>query len=75
MPKTTRRRFLKGAALTSGALVASPAIAQSNPEIKWRMPLFVPRPFVSYSGRVVFYLGWNTFGFFGIKLNFRSAPK
>jgi TRAP-type mannitol/chloroaromatic compound transport system substrate-binding protein len=45
MPRTTRRKFLTGTALASGALIASPAIAQSNPEVKWRMPLFVPRPF------------------------------
>lgn len=32
--------------------------------------LWVPRPFVSYSGkRVVWYAGWNTFGFFGFKFN------
>lgn len=45
MPATTRRRFLKGAVLTSGAAIATPAIAQGNPEVRWRMPLFVPRPF------------------------------
>jgi len=45
MPKTTRRKFLAATAAVSGAALASPAIAQANPEIKWRMPLFVPRPF------------------------------
>ena len=34
--------------------------------------LWVPRPFVSYAGtRVVWYAGWNTFGFFGVKFNLR----
>ena len=53
----------------------------SPPEIGWHWnvcyggDLWVPRPFVSYSGSIVFYLGWNTFGFFGFKLNFREAPK
>ena len=45
MPRATRRKFLTGTALASGALIATPAIAQSNPEVKWQMPLFVPRPF------------------------------
>ncbi len=31
--------------------------------------LWVPRPFISYSGRVVFQLGWQPSGFFGLKLN------
>jgi TRAP-type mannitol/chloroaromatic compound transport system substrate-binding protein len=43
--KTTRRKFLAGSALASGAVIASPALAQGNPEVKWRMPLFVPRSF------------------------------
>lgn len=38
----SRRRFL-GVAAAGGALVASPAIAQSSPVVKWRMPLFVPK--------------------------------
>jgi TRAP-type mannitol/chloroaromatic compound transport system substrate-binding protein len=39
-----RRRFLKGAAIAGTAsAVASPAIAQANPELKWRMPMFVPK--------------------------------
>ena len=39
-----RRRFLKGAALAGASTtVAAPAIAQSSPELKWRMPLFVPK--------------------------------
>jgi TRAP-type mannitol/chloroaromatic compound transport system substrate-binding protein len=45
---STRRSFIKGAAIvgTAGAAASAlpmPAIAQSMPEIKWRMPLFVPR--------------------------------
>ena len=39
----SRRRLLAGAAAASGAVIASPAIAQANPEVKWRMPLFVPK--------------------------------
>ncbi len=31
--------------------------------------LWVPRPFISYSGPVVFQLGWQPSGFFGLKLN------
>ena len=39
-----RRRFLKGAAIAGTATaVASPAIAQAYPELKWRMPMFVPK--------------------------------
>ncbi len=48
-----RRRFLKGAAVAGTATaVASPAIAQANPEIKWRMPLFVPKTVESVMGGV-----------------------
>ncbi|MGL4811707.1 MAG: twin-arginine translocation signal domain-containing protein, partial [Beijerinckiaceae bacterium] len=33
-----RRRFLKGSALVAaGSAIASPAIAQSAPEVKWRL--------------------------------------
>lgn len=38
----SRRGLLAGAA-AGGATIASPALAQANPEIKWRMPLFVPK--------------------------------
>lgn len=39
--RLSRRHVLAGSA--ASAVIASPAIAQSNPEIKWRMPLFVPK--------------------------------
>ena len=39
-----RRTFLKGGALTGAAtLVAAPAIAQSSPEIKWRLTSSFPK--------------------------------
>jgi len=43
-----RRKFLKGAALAGAGSVgaatfAAPAIAQSLPEIKWRMPTSFPK--------------------------------
>ncbi len=35
---THRRHFLKGTALAAaGSVVAAPAIAQSAPEVKWRL--------------------------------------
>jgi TRAP-type mannitol/chloroaromatic compound transport system substrate-binding protein len=41
---TPTRRALVGALAAGGAAtLASPAIAQSMPELKWRMPMFVPR--------------------------------
>ena len=42
--KAVSRRAFAGA-LTAGAAVsvAAPAIAQANPELKWRMPMFVPK--------------------------------
>ena len=44
MTTGTRRRVLKGSALAAATgTIASPAIAQSNPELKWRMPMFVPK--------------------------------
>jgi TRAP-type mannitol/chloroaromatic compound transport system substrate-binding protein len=56
MPKTaaTRRKLLAGAAVAGAAAtgLARPAIAQANPEIKWRMPLFVPRTVDSVMGGV-----------------------
>jgi hypothetical protein len=48
------------------------------PESGWqwcvlhRGNLLVPRVFVSYSGRIVFYAGWQPTGFFGVKLIFRT---
>ncbi|MGO4706992.1 TRAP transporter substrate-binding protein [Microvirga sp. 2MCAF38] len=38
-----RRTMLKGAGLAAAAGVASPAIAQSQPEIRWRMPSSYPK--------------------------------
>ncbi|MBV9557607.1 MAG: twin-arginine translocation signal domain-containing protein, partial [Pseudolabrys sp.] len=39
-----RREFLKAAGVgTAAAAVASPAIAQSLPELKWRMPCSWPK--------------------------------
>jgi TRAP-type mannitol/chloroaromatic compound transport system substrate-binding protein len=44
-PKKLNRRALIGGLTAAGGAVsiASPAIAQTNPEIKWRMPMFVPK--------------------------------
>jgi TRAP-type mannitol/chloroaromatic compound transport system substrate-binding protein len=44
-PKKLNRRMLIGGLTAAGGTVAiaSPAIAQTNPEIKWRMPMFVPK--------------------------------
>jgi TRAP-type mannitol/chloroaromatic compound transport system substrate-binding protein len=41
----SRRRFITrtGLAAAAATAVASPAIAQSSPELKWRMPMFVPK--------------------------------
>jgi TRAP-type mannitol/chloroaromatic compound transport system substrate-binding protein len=50
---TNRRRFLKGAGLAAGATaLATPAIAQTYPELRWRMPLFVPKSVESVMGAV-----------------------
>ncbi len=38
-----RRNFLQGAALGATAAVASPAIAQSNPEVRWRVTSSFPK--------------------------------
>ena len=38
-----RRDFLKVSAAAAAAAVASPAIAQSSPEIKWRMTSSFPK--------------------------------
>lgn len=40
--RATRRGLIAGAA-GAGLALASPAIAQSSPDIRWRMPLFVPK--------------------------------
>ena len=37
--------------------------------------LWMPRFFVSYSGRIVFYFGWQPSGFFGTKLNLHSSRR
>jgi TRAP-type mannitol/chloroaromatic compound transport system substrate-binding protein len=43
-PKLNRRALVGGLVATGGATtLAAPAIAQTNPEIKWRMPMFVPK--------------------------------
>jgi TRAP-type mannitol/chloroaromatic compound transport system substrate-binding protein len=40
----SRRGLVGGLAAAGGTLaLAAPAIAQSNPEIKWRMPMFTPK--------------------------------
>lgn len=43
--RTPSRRALIGAggAALVGQGITAPAIAQSSPEVKWRMPLFVPK--------------------------------
>jgi TRAP-type mannitol/chloroaromatic compound transport system substrate-binding protein len=44
MPKLPRRTFLKGAALGAAATgSAAPAIAQSMPDIRWRLTSSFPR--------------------------------
>src|SRR6516162_2542962 len=44
MRELTRRRFMKaGSAATAGIATASPAIAQSMPDIKWRLAASWPR--------------------------------
>ena len=45
MARITRRGFLKraGAAGTAATVVAAPAIAQSSPEIKWRLTASWPK--------------------------------
>src|SRR5258708_28278643 len=51
-----RRDFLKVSAVgAAGAVVASPAIAQSSPEIKWRMTSSFPKSLDTiYGGAVEF---------------------
>jgi TRAP-type mannitol/chloroaromatic compound transport system substrate-binding protein len=47
MPTFNRRKFIKGAAVAAPAAatasLASPAIAQANPSLTWRMPMFTPK--------------------------------
>jgi len=48
-----RRQFIQAAGLgVAGAAVAAPAIAQSNPEIKWRMPASWPKSLDTLYGGV-----------------------
>jgi TRAP-type mannitol/chloroaromatic compound transport system substrate-binding protein len=42
-PGTSRRNLLAGGVAAAGTAIAAPAIAQSNPQLTWRMPMFVPR--------------------------------
>jgi TRAP-type mannitol/chloroaromatic compound transport system substrate-binding protein len=42
-PSVTRRALVGGVAAGGAVAIAAPAIAQSNPELKWRMPMFVPK--------------------------------
>lgn len=42
-PTLSRRTLVGGLAAGGSAAIATPAIAQSMPELKWRMPMFVPR--------------------------------
>ncbi len=47
----SRRRVIAGAGITAAAAtVAAPAVAQSHPELKWRMPMFVPKTVESVMG-------------------------
>ncbi|MGL4812240.1 MAG: TRAP transporter substrate-binding protein, partial [Beijerinckiaceae bacterium] len=39
----SRRGLIGGAVAASASTIAAPAIAQANPPLKWRMPMFVPR--------------------------------
>jgi TRAP-type mannitol/chloroaromatic compound transport system substrate-binding protein len=43
--KLDRRRFMgaAGVAAAASTTLARPAVAQSSPELKWRMPMFVPK--------------------------------
>ncbi|MCZ8261787.1 MAG: TRAP transporter substrate-binding protein [Beijerinckiaceae bacterium] len=40
---TSRRNLLVGGTAAAGSVIAAPAIAQNNPALTWRMPMFVPR--------------------------------
>lgn len=42
-PITSRRSLLVGGTALASTAIAAPAIAQSNPTLNWRMPMFVPR--------------------------------
>ena len=45
MARLTRRRFIGGTAAASAGTIAAPAIAQTSPDLRWRMPMFVPKNF------------------------------
>src|SRR3569623_3570400 len=48
-----RRQFIQAAGLgVAGAAIAAPAIAQSSPEIKWRMPASWPKSLDTIYGGV-----------------------
>jgi TRAP-type mannitol/chloroaromatic compound transport system substrate-binding protein len=48
-----RRQFIQAAGLgVAGAAIAAPAIAQSNPEVKWRMPASWPKSLDTLYGGV-----------------------
>ncbi|MFA6267435.1 MAG: TRAP transporter substrate-binding protein [Pseudolabrys sp.] len=48
-----RRQFIQAAGLgVAGAAIAAPAIAQSNPEVKWRMPASWPKSLDTIYGGV-----------------------
>ena len=59
MTKVTRRRFIKAAGAgglgAAAATVAAPAIAQSSPEIKWRMPTSWPKSLDTLYGAPEFF--------------------
>jgi TRAP-type mannitol/chloroaromatic compound transport system substrate-binding protein len=42
-PVVSRRGLIGGIAAGGATAIAAPAIAQTNPELKWRMPMFVPK--------------------------------
>ena len=56
MTQVTRRRFMKMSSAATTAMatasVASPAIAQSMPEVRWRLAASWPRS-IDVPGRVV----------------------
>ena len=59
MNHTDRRRFLKtvavGGATTAAAAISAPALAQSAPEIKWRMPASWPKSLDTLYGGCEFF--------------------
>ena len=54
MASIDRRRFLKAAGVagagTAAGAIAAPAIAQSSPEIRWRMPTSWPKSLDTLQG-------------------------